>query len=145
MQFIKTRDVKTPSRGTPESAGLDFYVPTDFEPILLTQGKSVNIPSGIKMILPKGKIGLFLNKSGIGKGGLLVGAQVIDSDYRGEVHLNIHNVGTYCVMIKPGMKLVQMIITNIDLDSPQEVTEEWFEFHSDTIRGEGGFGSTGEF
>lgn len=143
IKFIKTRDVKSPNRGTKVSAGIDFFVPEDFAEMVLYPGNSVKIPSGIKMIIPEGFSGNFYNKSGIGSKGILVGAQVVDSDYRGEVHLNIHNVSDTFFEIKPGMKLVQMLIQPVELQNPLEVDEEHFELYTATERGEGGFGSTG--
>lgn len=145
MKFIKTKLVKSPSRGTPESAGLDFYVPEGEhgESIIIQPGESVNIPSGIKMILPRGKAGIFFNKSGVGVKGVIVGACVVDSDYRGEVHLNVHNVSNKEVEFRPGQKLVQMLILDVNLVDVEEITDDEFASHSNTIRGSGGFGSTG--
>lgn len=144
MEITKVRDVKTPQRGTAESAGLDFFVPSDFNTVLLEPGESVKIPSGIKMRLPIGKAGVFVNKSGLGSKGLNVGACLVDSDYRGEVHLNVFNVSDTHIIIKPDMKLVQMMIYDVDLITPKVITNEAFEKFADTERGENGFGSTGE-
>lgn len=144
MQFIKVRDVKTPARGTNESAGLDFFIPEDVPATVLRPGESINIPSGIKMILPAGKAGVFMNKSGVGKYGILVGACVVDSDYRGEVHLNVVNTTQNLLYrISPGKKLVQMVVLDVDLSMPQEITQTQFDLQSITQRGTGGFGSTG--
>lgn len=142
--FTKTRDVKTPTRGTEESAGLDFYIPNDYEQFVLKPGDSVNIPSGIKMIIPRGMAGIFFNKSGVGVKGVIVGACVVDSDYRGEVHLNVHNVSKdKCVRFAPGQKLVQMLVMPIELVTLGEVSEEAYQSFGTTARGTGGFGSTG--
>lgn len=143
MQFIKTRDVKSPQRGTEQSAGLDFFIPNDHPGFTLKPGQSINIPSGIKMILSPGTAGIFFNKSGVGVKGVIVGACVVDSDYRGEVHLNVHNVSDKEVTYLSGQKLVQMLIMNLNLSSPVEILQEQFDAQSSTQRGEGGFGSTG--
>lgn len=144
MKFIKVRDVKSPTRGTEESAGLDFYIPDDVVPFRLAPGESINIKSGIKMIIPKGKAGVFFNKSSVGVKGIFVGACVVDSDYRGEVHLNVHNTtDNQIIAFKPGQKLVQMLILDVDLVTPCEITQEHFDQLSNTQRGSGGFGSTG--
>lgn len=145
MLFTKIRDVKSPSRGTSASAGLDFYVPNDFIPVSLNPGESVNIPSGIKMMVQYGFSGNFYNKSGVGKKGLLVGACVVDSDYRGEVHLNVHNVSKDSIAIDPGMKLVQMLIQPVAMTTPEEISKEKYDSYAPTERGSGGFGSTGGF
>ncbi len=144
MKFTKVRNVKTPTYGTDGSAGLDFYIPSDQE-FELRPGESINIPSGIKMIIPKGYAGIFFNKSGVAVKGLLVGACVVDSDYRGEVHLNIHNVSQSIRYFSAGQKLVQMLITPVfHVPSLLEIKEDEFN-QSSTQRGEGGFGSTGKY
>lgn len=145
MLFTKIKDVKTPARGTSESAGIDFFVPNDHPETLLSPGKSVNIPSGIKMVLEPGTAGIFFNKSGVGVKGLIVGACVVDSDYRGEVHLNIHNISDVAQVIKPGQKITQMLIVPVNLDTVTEMSPEDYEGYNTTQRGSGGFGSTGSF
>lgn len=144
MLFTKIRDVKSPSRGTDESAGLDLFVPNDHGSINLAAGHSVNVPSGLKVVLEEGTVGLILNKSGVGVKGALVGAQVIDSDYRGEIHLNVHNVSNKALLFEPGQKLVQMLILPILLPAVEEIgNKDYEENFLNTQRGEGGFGSTG--
>lgn len=145
MQFTKVRNVKSPTRGTDGSAGLDLYVPDDHPEFALRPGESINIPSGIKMKIDLGQAGIFFNKSGVGVKGILVGACVVDSDYRGEVHLNVHNVTKDQIYtFKPGQKLVQMLIMQVDLRAPVEINNKDYEYFSNTQRGSGGFGSTGE-
>lgn len=146
MYFAKTRDVKTPTRGTEESAGLDFYIPFDQEKIVIDPGCSINIPSGIKMEIPRGYAGVFFNKSGVGVKGVFVGACVVDSDYRGEVHLNVHNVSSVPQVFMPGQKLVQMVILPVNMLEMREIPVVNFdESLGSTKRGSGGFGSTGKF
>jgi len=75
MKVQKLRNVKTPSRGTSASAGIDFYVPEDFETTTLKPGQSVLIPSGIRVQIPRGYALIAFNKSGVAvKQGLSVGA-----------------------------------------------------------------------
>lgn len=146
MKYIKTRNVKDPNRGTSDSAGIDFYIPNDFndgKQLTLHPNDSINIPSGIKVLLDKGTCGIFFNKSGIAVKGMLVGAQVIDADYRGEVHLNIHNTSEYYQILTPGQKITQLIIQNIDLTVPKLISEDEYSQNDTTERGSGGFGSTG--
>ena len=144
MKISKIRNVKTPERGTPLSAGLDFFVPNDFpgEHFLLP-GDAVNIPSGIKVKVPHGFALVFMNKSGVAvKKGLQVGACVVDEDYQGEVHLHIRNTSTDVQSIKPGEKLVQALLIPVDYCDVEVVNvDELYE--EGTQRGEGGFGSTG--
>ena len=143
IRIVKTRKVKTPARGNPQDAGLDFFVPEDFPNTLLEPGQSVNIPSGIKVEITPNSAGIFLNKSGIAKKGLIIGAQVIDCGYTGEVHLNLHNVGLESHKIEPGMKVAQMLILPVALNNPVEMSEKYEINTYESERGEGAFGSTG--
>lgn len=145
MLYTKTKDVKSPNRGTDESAGIDFFVPNDYPETIVQPGASVNIPSGIKVILEQGTAGIFFNKSGVAVKGLMVGACVVDSDYRGEVHLNIHNVSKEAQVIKPGQKITQMLIMDVKLDKTTEINPDDYDAFGTTQRGSGGFGSTGSF
>lgn len=144
MKISKIRNVKTPERGTPLSAGLDFFVPNDFpgEHFLLP-GDAVNIPSGIKVKVPHGFALVFMNKSGVAvKKGLQVGACVVDEDYQGEVHLHVRNTSTDVQSIKPGEKLVQALLIPVDYCDVEVVNADEL-YEGGTQRGEGGFGSTG--
>jgi dUTP pyrophosphatase len=143
MFYTKTKDVKDPNRGTEGSAGIDFYIPNEVQPITLGPGESCNIPSGIKVLIPYGYAGIFFNKSGVAIKGLNVGACVVDSDYRGEVHLNLHNVSNLNITINPGQKIVQMLIQPVNMSSVICITEEQYNMQPSTERGTGGFGSTG--
>lgn len=141
MLIKKIREVKTPARGTSKSAGLDFFVPDDFEKSKVWPGKSILIPSGIKAQVPEGYALIAFNKSGVAtKEGLGVGACVVDEDYEGEIHLHMINVGDKVVDIVPGQKLTQFILIQINYSDVQ-VVQEFPTRHSE--RGSGGFGSTG--
>lgn len=141
MKIQKLRDVKTPSRGTSLSAGIDFFVPNDFEPIEIMRNRSVLIPSGIKVEVPKGHALIAFNKSGVAtKQNLQVGACVVDEDYEGEVHLHMINVGDYPILIQPGQKIVQFILIPVNYSQIEEV---YAIDRRNTERGSGGFGSTG--
>ena len=160
MRYTKIREVKSPSRGTEQSAGIDFFVPNEWnsgEPLSVEPGGRVLIPSGIKVNVPSGYALIAFNKSGIAsKTGMVVGACVVDEDYQGEVHINMINTnqpteqtdGTVYaaypgyVTITPGDKLVQFILVPVNYANPEEVSLE--ELYSEVSeRGEGGFGSTG--
>ena len=65
LKFIRVKNVKQPQRGTPESAGIDFFVPDDFETLGLLPGESCFIPSGIKVNVPAGHALVAFNKSGV--------------------------------------------------------------------------------
>jgi len=142
MKIAKVKAVKTPVRGTPESAGIDFFVP---EGIIarLAPGQSCLIPSGIKADVPQGHALIAFNKSGVAvKKNLYVGASVVDEDYQGEIHINLTNVGREEVEINPGEKIIQFILLPVFYDTIEEVELENL-YAGATTRGEGGFGSTG--
>lgn len=148
MLIRKIRDVKTPERGTRGSAGIDFFVPKNMQFMVAPQS-SVSIPSGIRVHIPKDIALVAMNKSGIArKRNLVVGACVIDSDYQGELHLHVMNVGRDSILIEEGTKLVQMLMLKINTSDVVEIDKDeynaWFDGDIETERGDGGFGSTGE-
>ena len=141
MKVQKVRNVKTPNRGTSVSAGIDFYVPEDFETTTLSPGESVLIPSGIKVQVPRGYALVAFNKSGIAvKQGLSVGACVVDEDYEGEVHLHMINTSNISRTISTGQKIVQFVLLPVAYFDIEEVNA--FP-ERESKRGAGGFGSTG--
>lgn len=140
INYQKTRSVKNPEKAHSTDAGIDFFIPEDFPQMRLFPGESILIPSGIIIELPENHMGLFLNKSGIASQKcLLVGAQVIDEKYRGEVHIDLHNVGNQEIILEPGMKIVQLVIVPIWDGQPKQVES----IDTETDRGTCGFGSTG--
>ena len=145
MKVTRVKDVKLPTRGTPQSAGIDFFVPNSFKTKSLGPGHKAFIPSGIKADVPPGHALIAFNKSGVAlKKNLFVGACVVDEDYQGELHLHVVNVGSEAVKIEPGEKLVQLVLVPVFYDTIEEVKQEEL-FSTTTERGSGGFGSTGNF
>lgn len=145
LKFIKVREVRTPEYGTPGSAGIDFFVPDDFEKKIIFSGEAVLIPSGIKAKVPDGFALIAHNKSGIAVNSRLqVGADVVDSDYQGEIHIHVYNSGTqyHAAEILPKMKLIQFLLTPVEKASLVECSAIEEVFPVQTVRGEGGFGST---
>lgn len=150
--FVRVRDVKPPVRGTAESAGIDFFVPNDFQRRQLLPGESVLIPSGIKCAYPPGYAFVFFNKSGVATKRMLTAlACVCDSDYHGELHISLCNVGINAQEIVPGEKIAQFLLLPIETFDPVEANGEdelWNRWSmmrggASSERGEGGFGSTG--
>ncbi len=143
MQFTKVKDVKSPVRANPTDAGIDFFVPEDFGSVTLKPGEDVLINSGIKVMVPKGYALIFKEKSGVAlKKKLTVGAAVVDSDYRGVVHLHLFNNGVEDQTISAGDKIIQGLVVPVMLCGLEEISNE--EYDKDiTVRGDGGFGSTG--
>lgn len=146
LRFSKVREVKTPTRGTPGSAGIDFFVPSDFNKGYTTKvppGAACNIPSGIKANVPDGYALVAFNKSGVAlKKNLMIGACVVDSDYQGEIHLHVINAGVHDASINSGEKLVQFLLLPVNHCGLEELPESEL-FDEQTERGSGAFGSTG--
>lgn len=145
LQFARTRDVKSPVRGTGLSAGIDFFVPADFPVIKLRPHDDVLIPLGLKLVIPRGHALVFMNKSGVAtKKHLQVGACVIDEDYQGEPHAHLTNIGPTPIDIYPGEKIVQGLVLKVNYCEPYEVMRPDELRWVSTERGEGGFGSTND-
>lgn len=158
MKITKIREVKTPTRGTECSAGLDFYVPAGIR-LCMLPGDDVLIPSGIKVEVPHGYALIAMNRSSVAtstdamrrvgltpkantpKGTLVVGACVVDEDYQGEMYIHLINVGRSIEVIHPGMKIAQFVLTPVSYEGVEVVDEEEL-FNQATERGKGGFGST---
>jgi dUTP pyrophosphatase len=144
MKFLKIRDVKDPTRGTPESAGIDLYIPNDLQSLSIEPNSSVLIPSGLKVNVPKNHAFIAFNKSGVAvKKGLQVGACVIDEDYQGEVHIHIVNISDKIQIVEPGEKIIQCVLLPVNYETIEMVSDEETLWNGkSTERGEGGFGST---
>ena len=159
MKILKVRDVKTPSRGTSKSAGIDFYVPNNLPyAIRIQPHRDFLIPSGIKAAIPEGYMLMAADKSGvvttatavkmIGRTpkpnafdcAVIVGAKIVDEDYQGEIHIHVINTGDDEIVIEPGTKIAQFILVPVFYDNIEEVSNESELFKSPTERGEGGFG-----
>ena len=144
IKFSKTCEVKSPFKAYDTDAGIDFFIPEEFESLELYPGEDVNIKSGIKIKVPSGYALVFFNKSGICTNDqLIVGACVIDEGYQGEIHLHLINVGSLPVYIKPNQKIVQGLLLSVPVVQMKETKEETL-FIEPTQRGTGGFGSTSE-
>lgn len=162
MKIFKVRDVKTPTRGSSLSAGIDFYVPNDFKEKTVWPHEDILIPSGIKakfaehlMLVAAEKSGVTTSKQAVVDAGrepkpsafdsiTVLGAKIVDADYQGEIHIHVVNVGRYPITIKPGFKIAQFILVPVAYEIIEEVKSEKELFGGIvTERGEGGFGSTG--
>ena len=150
LEYALTRtDAHEPERANPSDAGLDvFYYPMDgqSDSVTIEPGTSVVLGTGLKFGIPHGYMLEVKNRSSCAsKLQLLVGACVIDSGYKGEVMINLHNVGHLPRVVSRGDKIAQLVMLPVIHARMQLVNEE--ELYSDPIcisaRGEGGFGSTG--
>ena len=139
---IKKLDEKAmvPTYGTEFSAGADLYACLD-APVTIRPGQTVFIHTGLAMDVPEGYAGLVYARSGLAcKKGLAPANKVgvVDTDYRGEIMVALHNHSSEEIAVNHGERIAQMIITPY-LKALYEVAEEL----EDTDRGAGGFGSTG--
>ena len=145
MKIFKVREVKTPNRAYNNDAGIDLFIPEEFQSKVLKPGESILIPSGIKARVPAGHALIAFNKSGVAVNkNLLVGACVIDESYTGEIHIDIKNVGTQPQVLNPGDKIIQLLCIPMNYVDV-EIADSEHDLFSDLVsdRGEGGFGSTG--
>lgn len=130
-------DAKLPSYGHKGDAGLDLFSAVD---LVLERGQIEAVSTGIRVAVPEGNVGLIWDKSGISLKGVHRLAGVIDSGYRGEVKVVLVNLSDSPFVINKGMKIAQMLIQPLTMVKVVEAEEL-----DDTSRGEGGFGSTGNF
>lgn len=133
-------DAITPTYGTEYSAGADLYNLPD-SPVTVAAHKTVLIHTGIAMEIPEGYCGLIFARSGLAsKRGLAPANKVgvVDADYRGEIMVALHNHTDSVAIVEGGERVAQIAIVpflKAELCECEELSE--------TVRGEGGFGSTG--
>ena len=128
-----------PTYGSDCAAGADLYACLD-KPIVIKKNETVFVPTGLSMEIPDGLAGLIYARSGLAcKKGLAPANKVgvVDSDYRGEIMVALHNHSKENYELQNGERIAQMIFTPYFMGIFKE------EKLSDTKRGSGGFGSTG--
>ncbi|MBR4708336.1 MAG: dUTP diphosphatase [Pseudobutyrivibrio sp.] len=136
-----TDSAKLPDRGSALAAGYDLFADVT-EEVKVLPHETKMIGTGLAMEIPEGYFGGIFARSGLSaKEGLrpanCVG--VVDSDYRGEIKVAVHNDGEVERVITPSEKIAQLVVVPFLSVSFNEVSEL-----TDTARGEGGFGSTGK-
>ncbi len=130
-----------PSYQSASAAGADLYAALD-KAVVIESGQTVFVPTGVAMEIPEGFVGLVYARSGLAsKKGLAPANKVgvIDSDYRGEIMVALHNHSSEPAQVLSGERIAQIVLTPY-LTAEFEVCDEL----SSTERGEGGFGSTGK-
>ena len=144
MEAIRVKKLRPgailPTYGSAEAAGADLYACLD-EDVVIEPGKSVFIPTGLSMEIPKGYAGLIYARSGLACKRDLAPANkvgVVDSDYRGEFMVVLHNHGFQSQTVANGERIAQLVVTPVLMPAFTEC-----EDLTQTIRAEGGFGSTG--
>lgn len=130
-----------PERGSAYAAGYDLFA--DVKEVLeIAPHTTAMIPTGLAMEIPEGYFGGIFARSGLASKESLRPANcvgVVDTDYRGEVKVALHNDGDVVRVITPGQKVAQLVVVpflSVEFDEVDELSE--------TVRGVGGFGSTGK-
>ena len=139
-------NAKLPVFGTEESAAGDLCACIDTDifgtnQVIIHPGDTRKISTGIAMAIPSGYAGKIYSRSGLSsKYGIAPATKVsvIDSDYRGEIFVALHNHSKEAYTVRNGDRIAQMTIESVPKVKYVEVDEL-----DDTERGEGGFGSTG--
>lgn len=137
LKFRKLSDDATaPTKGSSQAAGVDLY--SAYHYILIPDG-SVTVLTDLSISVPPGTYGRIAPRSGLATKYLIsVGAGVIDADYRGNIGVVLFNHGVVVVEITPGQRIAQLICEKIVY--PEIIECPTLE---ETVRGERGFGSTG--
>ena len=129
-----------PTYGSAYAAGADLYAVLDSD-VTIAPGETKLIKTGLAMEIPAGYAGLIYARSGLAsKRGLAPANKVgvVDADYRGEVMVALHNHSNIPQTVAHGERIAQLVVAPF-LKADYVVAEEL----SDTVRGVGGFGSTG--
>ena len=138
---ILKEGAKLPTYGSAQAAGADLYACLE-KAVTIAPGETVFVPTGIALEVPLGCAGLIYARSGMAcKRGLAPANKVgvVDSDYRGEIIVALHNHGNVPQTVEHGERVAQFVITPV-LTPAYEMVKEL----SDTERNQGGFGSTGK-
>ena len=142
MKTIKAARIQDnailPTRKHPDDAGIDFYAAE--EKVIPPHGMDV-VGTGITVEIPQGYVGLVYARSGIAcKRGLAPANKVgvIDSDYRGEILVALHNHSAETQRIERGERIAQLVLARHEVIEWEEAAEL-----AESGRGAGGFGSTG--
>jgi dUTP diphosphatase len=133
-------DLPLPRYASADAAGADLHAAVA-EPVTLAPGARAAIPTGLALAIPPGFEGQIRPRSGLARrhGVTLVNAPgTIDADYRGEVEVLLVNLGVQPFTVERGDRIAQLVIAPVTRASFVTV-----ERHDETLRGEGGFGSTG--
>lgn len=130
-----------PTYATAGSAGADLYALPVGDPVVVNPGETAFLRTGLAAAIPAGYVGLIFARSGLAcKRGLAPANKVgvIDSDYRGEWMIALHNHGDTPQIVNPGDRIAQFVLVPVLTPLMTEV-----DSLDETARGEGGFGSTG--
>lgn len=130
-----------PCYATKGSSGMDIHAAVDKDEVIPPGGRAL-VPTGLKVAVPEGFEVQIRARSGLAvKHGIMVvnGPGTVDADYRGEVKVILGNFGHHPFTIERGMRIAQMVVQEVPRALVKEVDEV-----PETLRGEGGFGSSGK-
>lgn len=141
---LTSENAHEPTFGSEFAAGADLYACIDPNTVVsITPGQTAKVSVGIKTEIPEGYVGLIFARSGLSTKSDLAPANkvgVIDSDYRGEWFVPLHNHGNMIREVSNGERIAQVVFLPVPAINFELVSEEDL---LKTNRGEGGFGSTG--
>ena len=142
VKFVKTQgyDLKVPCRQTAGSAGYDIFMPKMLHPLKISKGSMRRILTGFRIQMPQGIVGKISIRSCLAKRGCIILGGIIDSDFRGQIVCLIGNVFGNTIFLHSHQRFAQ-----ITFEPVCDVTFETCERLGESERGEGGFGSTGDF
>ena len=135
---IDPQDIRLPSYAHPGDAGLDFFAPYDVE---IPPRGDVLINTCLRLEIPQGTVLIAFNRSSMALKGIIKGAQVVDSSYRGILKIHLINLRDEPYKIEKGDKIIQFILLPYIQAHVKRASRD--EINWKTHRGEGGFGSTG--
>ena len=132
-----------------ESVGLDLY---NTGPEITIPGRNkwtvfkepaIMIPTGVRVVLPKGTVGLIKERGSVTKTGLVARAGVIDPGYTGEIFVNLINVGEKDTILPPGAKLPVQLVTMLCFQQYETISySEYLKLTQDSSRAQGSLGSS---
>jgi dUTP pyrophosphatase len=131
-------DARLPRRAKPGDAGADLFA---VECVTIPAGERKDVGTGVALAIPAGFAGFVQPRSGLAfKHGIMVvnSPGLIDSGYRGEVRVSLYNSGHEPFLVNVGERIAQLVIQRVE--EPEYVAAEVLP---DTVRGDGGFGSSG--
>lgn len=136
--FLRSDKATLPTKGSELAAGYDLY--SSEEAVIPAKGQGM-VSTDISVIVPVGTYGRVAPRSGLAvKHGISTGAGVIDADYRGEVKIVLFNHSDKDFSIAKGDRIAQLVLEQIINAEIVSITHEELD---QTVRGDGGFGSTG--
>ena len=149
IEYSRTRNnVIPPTRANPSDAGLDVYFnPEHSGSTTLNPGESKRLQTGLRFGIPHGFMLQVMNRSSVAsKCNLIVGAQVVDSGFNGEVFVDMHNIGDTLQVIESGAKIAQVVmIPVVPFRAIERPDNNLYDWHPITIsnRDIDALGSTG--